>query len=381
MKSDSTGVLAGVRVLELGGIGPVLFAGMLLADHGADVIRIDRVEEHGQVPPHPVLYRRRRSITLDLKDPDATSDVFDIVEKVDAVIEGFRPGVAERLGVGPDLCVTRNPRIVYGRMTGWGQYGPLAQAAGHDINYLSIAGALGAMGQRDSHPPTPLNLIADMGGGGMMLAFGVVSGILKARQTGRGDIIDAAMTEGTALQMATIYGWLGTGKWLDERESNLLDGAAPYYRTYRTADGYFMAVGAIEPQFYQALLVGLGLTNDPLLQNQDDRTSWRAMSDRLAETFAMKTRVEWITIFEALDACVSPVLSVTEAGAHPQSKARGSFLTVENFMHPTPAPRFERSPAQHPIPAPTIGYHTAEVLSEFRISNESRQRVSSPRTP
>ncbi|MER5951879.1 CaiB/BaiF CoA-transferase family protein [Streptomyces sp. NPDC001904] len=358
------GPLSGIRVVELGGIGPGPFAGMLLADQGADVIRIDRPAEAGSVSRHPVLHRGRRSVALDLKDPAGAEAVLAILDTADAVIEGFRPGVAERLGLGPDVCLSRNPRLVYGRMTGWGQDGPLAQAPGHDINYIAVAGALGALGAADENPPVPLNLFGDMGGGGMLLALGVTTALLGARATGKGQVVDAAMTDGTAIQLALIHGLMAVGRWTDKRASNLFDGAAPFYRTYRTADGGHMAVGSVEPQFYAALLDVLGLREDPLFARQLDQAAWPAMGERLAEIFAGRTREQWTEAFDGTQACVTPVYGLTEAASHPHNVARGTYYTDDGVLQPAPAPRFLGTPAGTPRRAPVVGTHTRDVLAE-----------------
>ncbi|MFJ6805789.1 CaiB/BaiF CoA transferase family protein [Streptomyces anulatus] len=358
------GPLSGIRVVELGGIGPGPFAGMLLADQGADVIRIDRPAEAGTTSKHPILHRGRRSVTLDLKDPSSVEAVLAVIDTADAFIEGFRPGVAERLGLGPDDCLARNPKLVYGRMTGWGQDGPLAQAPGHDINYIAVAGALGALGAADENPPVPLNLFGDMGGGGMLLALGITTALVSAQRTGRGQVVDAAMTDGTAVQLALIHGLLAVGRWEDARGVNLFDGGAPFYRTYRTSDGGHMAVGSVEPQFYAVLLDVLGLTGDPLFDKQHDRSNWPAMCVRLDEVFAGRTREEWTVTFDGTQSCVTPVYGLTEAATHPHNVARGTYYTENGLLQPAPAPRFQGTPAATPLPAPVVGTHTREVLAE-----------------
>ncbi|MFF8955390.1 CaiB/BaiF CoA transferase family protein [Streptomyces sp. NPDC014894] len=363
----AAGPLSGIRVVELGGIGPGPFAGMLLADQGAEVIRVDRPAEAGTASKHPILHRGRRSVALDLKDPAGVEAVLAITETADALIEGFRPGVTERLGLGPDICLARNPRLVYGRMTGWGQDGPLAQAPGHDINYIAVAGALGALGAADEHPPVPLNLVGDMGGGGMLLALGITTALVSAERTGAGQVVDAAMTDGTAVQLALIHGLLATGRWEDARGVNLFDGGAPFYRTYRASDGGHLAVGSVEPQFYAALLGVLGLTGDPLFARQHDRGSWPAMSLRLAEIFAGRTREEWTAAFDGTQSCVTPVYGLTEAASHPHNAARGTYYTENGLLQPAPAPRFRGTPAAVPRPAPVIGVHTRQVLTEAGV--------------
>ncbi|SEL79499.1 CaiB/BaiF CoA transferase family protein [Streptacidiphilus jiangxiensis] len=365
--TSRTGPLAGLRVVELGGIGPGPFAGMLLADQGADVIRIDRPAEAGRASAHPILHRGRRSVTLDLKDPASVEAVLRIIDTADALIEGFRPGVTERLGLGPEACLARNPRLVYGRMTGWGQDGPLAQAPGHDINYIAVAGALGAMGAGDENPPVPLNLVGDMGGGGMLLALGITTALVHAQRTGEGQVVDAAMTDGTAVQLALIHGLLATGRWTDERGVNLFDGGAPFYRTYRTSDGGFMAVGSVESQFYAVLLGVLGLTDEALFAKQHDRDAWPAMARRLAEVFASRTRAEWTAAFDGTESCVTPVHGLTEAATDPHNLARGTYYTEGDVLQPAPAPRYQGTPAATPQPAPLTGAHTREVLVEIGL--------------
>ncbi|MEU0990373.1 CaiB/BaiF CoA-transferase family protein [Streptomyces sp. NPDC005953] len=364
------GPLAGIRVVELGGIGPGPFAGMLLADQGAEVIRIDRPAEAGTASKHPILHRGRRSVTLDLKAPTGVDAVLAIVDTADALIEGFRPGVAERLGLGPQTCLARNPQLIYGRMTGWGQDGPLAQAPGHDINYIAVAGALGALGGADENPPVPLNLFGDMGGGGMLLALGITTALVRAQRTGEGQVVDAAMTDGTAVQLALIHGLLAIGRWEDARGVNLFDGGAPFYRTYRTSDGAHMAVGSVEPQFYAVLLDVLGLADDPLFAQQHNRDAWPAMSAHLDEVFGRRTRAEWTAAFDGTQSCVTPVYGLTEAATHPHNVARGTYYTENGLLQPAPAPRFHGTPAATPRPAPVIGAHTVEVLTEVGLHTD-----------
>ncbi|MEE4496135.1 CaiB/BaiF CoA transferase family protein [Streptomyces sp. BE230] len=366
--STPTGPLAGIRVIELGGIGPGPFAGMLLADQGAEVIRIDRPADAGTASKHPILHRGRRSVALDLKDPADIEAVLALIDTADALIEGFRPGVAERLGTGPDVCLARNPKLVYGRMTGWGQDGPLAQVPGHDINYIAVAGALGAMGGADENPPVPLNLVGDMGGGGMLLALGITTALVSAQRTGQGQVVDAAMTDGTAVQLALIHGLLAVGRWENARGVNLFDGGAPFYRTYRTSDGGHMAVGSVEPQFYAAMLQVLGIADDPLFAQQHDRDSWPVMRARLEEIFAGRSREEWTAAFDGTEACVTPVYGLTEAAAHPHNLARGTYYTEGGVLQPAPAPRFHGTPPGTPRPAPVVGAHTQEVLAEVGLA-------------
>jgi len=322
------GPLTGIRIVEFAGIGPAPFCGMMLADMGAEVIRINRPGT--KEDSFNVLNRSRTSVEIDLKSAAGVERAMGFIEGADALIEGFRPGVMERLGLGPDACAARNPRLVFGRMTGWGQTGPLADAAGHDINYIALTGALHAIGRAGENPPPPLNLIGDFGGGGMLLAFGVVCGILEARLSGHGQVVDAAMTDGAALLMAMIYGRKSAGQWSNQRESNLLDGGSHFYDTYACADGKWVAVGAIEPQFYSLLLEKLGIT-------VADRA-------RLKEIFLSKTRADWCALLEGTDACFAPVLDLDEAPKHPHNVARGTFVEVDGVMQPAPAPRFSRTP-------------------------------------
>jgi alpha-methylacyl-CoA racemase len=362
------GPLAGIRVLELGGIGPGPFAGMMLADLGAEVIRIDRA---GQ-PGHPVLNRSRRSVVISLKEPRGIRLVADLASRCHAAIEGFRPGVAERLGVGPAELLAANPALVYGRMTGWGQSGPLADAPGHDINYIALTGALHAIGQVGGDPVVPLNLVGDFGGGGMLLAYGVVCGILQAKMTGVGQVVDAAMVDGSALLMGMVYGYLGDGRWTDERGVNHLDGGAPWYRTYRCADGRHVAVGCIEPQFYADFLRVLGLTGDPDFRVQNDRDHWPTMHHRLEQLFAARSRDDWAERFEGSQACVTPVLSMREAVDHPHHRQRSTFSTDgSGAIQPMPGPRFMTTPPGRPHPAPPPGRDTKMVLEELGIDADT----------
>jgi len=336
------GPLSGVRVIELAGIGPGPFAAMLLADLGAEVTRVDRPNPG---PWEQWLARgRRRRLMADLKRPEGTQLVLDLVTSADVLIEGFRPGVAERLGLGPDACLARNPALVYGRMTGWGQTGPLAVTAGHDINYLALTGALHAIGRAGGPPQVPVNLLGDFGGGGMYLCVGILAGLLQARATGRGQVVDAAIVDGTAHLMSMTLEMLSAGAWRDERGVNMLDTGAPFYDVYETADGRHMAVGALEPAFYERMLALLELTDPP---DREDPAQWPALREVLAATFVQRTQAEWTELFEGSDACVTPVLSMTEAMEHPHLVARGTFLTDDHgVVRPAPAPR--RSRGNHP---------------------------------
>ncbi|MGW6460954.1 CaiB/BaiF CoA transferase family protein [Streptomyces sp. NPDC055078] len=378
----STGPLAGVRVIELGGIGPAPYCGMLLADQGAEVVRVDPPAHAGKRSVYPVLHRNRRSVSVDLKKPAGADAVRRLIGTADAVIEGFRPGVAERLGLGPEECMADHPRLVYGRMTGWGQNGSLARTPGHDVNYLAISGALSQIGTAGGPPVIPLNLVADMGGGGMMLAFGMVSGLLYARTTGNGQIVDAAMTDGTVSQLAGILGQLGGGKWQDGRDpGNGVAGNAPWYRVYECADGGHMAAGCLEPQFYAAMLRTLGLENDPLMAEQHDRGSWPAMVRRVAEIFATRDRAEWTAVFEDVEACVTPVLGIAEAAAHPHNAERGLYFTDrDGRLQPSPAPRLSTTPADEPRPAPVIGTHTREVLAGAGLTDDQLDELAAAGT-
>lgn len=335
--------LEGLRVIELAAIGPVPFCGMMLADHGAEVIRIDRpggIDPMALDQTRDVLLRSRRSITLDLKDPKAVDVVARLAESADAFIEGFRPGVAERLGLGPDILVERNPRLVYARMTGWGQSGPLSNEAGHDLNYISLSGCLGAIGPADEPPSPPLNLIGDFGGGGMMLAFGIVAALLAARESGRGRILDCSMADGAAVMMAGMWSLKQNDLWAEGRGENLLDGGAPFYACYACADGKFVAIGAIERKFFRRLLAALELESDPLFADQYERSKWPAMKARLAERFASAPRAAWTERLQYIDCCYSEVLTMDEAVVHEHSRARGSYLVDDGLIQPRPAPRF-----------------------------------------
>ncbi len=356
------GALKGFRIVELAGIGPGPFAGMMLADHGAEVIRIDRP---GQGVPEPVLGRNRRSIVVDLKTPEGVAVVRDLVRSADGFLEGLRPGVVERLGLGPDVLMADNPRLVYGRMTGWGQTGPHAHVAGHDINYIALAGALDSFGRAGGPPTPPINLIGDFGGGGMLMAFGMIAGLLAAARDGRGQVIDCAMTDGSALLMAMIWGLRGMGMWRDERGTNLLDTGAHFYDVYECADGRHVAVGAIEPQFYAELRRLAGLDEDPAFDAQMDARQWPRLKARLAALFATRPRADWCSLMEGTDACLAPVLSMAEAPDHPHNRARGTFGEVGGMVQPMPAPRFGATPAGPPRPAPAAGADTDALLAEL----------------
>ena len=362
--NERSGPLRDLRVIELAGIGAAPFGAMLLADLGADVLRVDRPPSDDLDLLPDVLLRGRRSVALDLKQPAAVEVVLRLVERADALVEGFRPGVTERLGLGPDVCLERNERLVYGRMTGWGQSGPLAQTAGHDIDYVALSGALAAIGRRGERPVPPLNLVGDFGGGGMLLAFGVVSAVLEARGSGKGQVVDAAMALGAALLMTMAYEARNAGLWSLERGTNLLDGGAPFYDTYATADGRAMAVGALEPRFYAELLRILDLDR-PELRDHMRPERWPAIRTALTEAFASRSRDEWEEAFAGSDACVTPVLDLDEAPRHPQSRARDAFYDAGDGALPRPAPRFDRTPSAEPKPPSRTGADTREALAAW----------------
>ena len=367
------GPLKGLKVIEIAGIGPGPFCATVLADMGAEVIRVDRPQaaaaaEPSKPPPDPLL-RNRRSIAIDLKHPDGVETLLGLVEHADALIEGFRPGVMERLGVGPDVCLERNPRLVFGRMTGFGQEGPLAGAAGHDINYIALGGALEGIGRRGGPPVPPLNLIGDFGGGGMLLAFGVVAAIVERDRSGPGQVVDAAMVDGAALLMSMSWGMRHTGVLSEERGTNLLDTGAHFYDVYQTADGKYVSIGSIEPQFYAELLECSGLGGQDL-SPQMDRAKWPEMKERVAAVFKTKTRDEWCKIMEGTDVCFAPVLSLAEAPEHPHNKLRKTFIDVAGVKQPAPAPRFSRTPADPPVPGAHPGQHTTDVLADWGFGSE-----------
>jgi alpha-methylacyl-CoA racemase len=364
------GPLQGVKIVELAGIGPGPFAGMLLSDMGADIVRIDRAQQVSgdfSKPNLEPLYRGRRSIGVDLKNPDGVETVLRLVEHADALIEGFRPGVTERLGLGPDVCLARNERLVYGRMTGWGQDGPLAQAAGHDINYIALAGALAHFGREGGKPTPPINLVGDFGGGGMFLAFGVVCGILEARTSGKGQVVDTAMVDGTAILMTMMWGLKAIGFWDEALGVNVLDTGAPFYDTYETKDGKFVSLGSLEPQFYAELIQRLGLEGEAL-PAQMDRSGWPALREKFTALFKTKTRDEWTKVFEGSDACFAPVLTMSEATNNPHIRARNTVVERDGVAQPAPAPRFSRTQAEIERPAPWPGQQTDEALTDWGFS-------------
>ena len=369
--ANAQGPLSGIKIVEIAGIGPGPFAAMLLSDLGADVIRVDRAQSVSggdpESPPPDLLNRGRRSVGVDLKQPAGVETVLRLIDRADALIEGFRPGVMERLGLGPDVCFARNPRLVYGRMTGWGQDGPLAMAAGHDINYISLTGALHAIGRSGQAPVPPLNLVGDFGGGTMFLIMGVLAALVERQTSGKGQVVDAAMTDGSAALMTIFYGIKHIGFWRDERGVNMLDGGAHFYDAYETKDGKYVSVGSIEPQFYQLLLKHTGLVSTEL-PAQFDRDKWPAMKEKIAAIFRTKTRDEWCAIMENTDVCFAPVLTMSEAPHHPHNKARGTFTEVKGVVQPTPAPRFSRTPGAIQRPPAHPGQHTDEALADWGFS-------------
>ncbi|MBY4897926.1 CaiB/BaiF CoA-transferase family protein [Cupriavidus sp. AU9028] len=372
------GPLHGLKVVEMAGLGPAPFCAMMLADMGAEVVRIDRPGHRAHVMPDEVRFdvtaRGRRSVAIDLKAPGGADAVLALVERADVLVEGFRPGVMERLGLGPEPCLGRNPRLVYGRMTGWGQHGPLAQAAGHDLNYIALSGALHAIGNPGEPPAVPLNYIGDFGGGAMMLAFGVVCAVLESRGSGRGQVVDAAMTDGAALLGAMMYGFHAAGSWTNRRGENLLDGGAHYYTTYLCADGKAIAVGALEPQFYQELMQRCGI-DDADFADQQDRSRWPSLKARLADLFRSRTRPQWCALLEGTDACFAPVLDWDEAPAHPHNRARGTFIEIDGVLQPAPAPRFSATPPVAPRGPVRAGTDTAAVLSDWGLDDEAIARL------
>lgn len=363
-----TGPLSGLRIIELAGIGPGPFCGMMLADAGAEVIRVDRP---GGNPAagfgHDTMFRNRKSIAVDLKQPGGIETVLKLCETADGIFEGYRPGVTEKLGIGPNDCMARNPALVYGRMTGWGQTGPLANAAGHDLNYISLSGAAAAIGRKGQKPTPPLNLVGDFGGGGMMLAFGMVSAMLAAKSTGKGQVVDTSMVEGSAALMSMFYDMHATGIHSLTPGVNLLDGGAPFYDMYETADNKYVSIGSIEPQFY-ALLRQHADLSDPIFDNQMDFKQWPEQKAALEQVFKQKTRDEWTSIMEGSDVCFAPVLDISEAPSHPHNIARGSFIEVNGNMQPAPVPKFSSAASTKPVPAAKPGTDTAETLLACGVS-------------
>jgi len=374
------GPLSGTKIIEVGGIGPGPFCGMMLSDMGADIVRVERKGGLSlSDPKYDLLTRNRKSISINLRTPQGVDTLLKMLEQVDALQEGFRPGVMEKLGIGPDICLKRNPRLVYGRMTGWGQEGPLARAAGHDINYIALSGALHTIGREGQKPVPPLNLVGDFGGGGMLLAFGMVCALYEARKSGQGQVVDAAMTDGSATLMTMIHGLKAAGIWTDKPGTNLLDTGAHFYDTYETADDKFIAIGAIEPQFY-ALLLKLAEIDDPDFQNQLDHSRWPQLKEKLSLVFKTKTREQWCEIMEGSDICFAPVLSMTEAPDHPHNQHRKTFIDHNGVIQPAPAPRFSRTVPEIKSPPPTPGQDTESVLSEFGFTHQEIESLKTSAT-
>ena len=362
------GPLKGIKVIEMAGIGPGPFCAMMLSDMGAEVIRVDRLAHKGSGHKANVLNRGRRSIAVDLKNPEGVATVQRLIDGADVVIEGFRPGVMERLGLGPDACLKRNSRLVFGRMTGWGQDGPLALAAGHDINYISIGGALGAMGYADRPPAPPLNLVGDFGGGAMYLLAGVLAALVERGMSGKGQVIDAAMTDGTASLLSPFYGMMAMGMWTKERMDNRLDGGAHYYGSYACADGKFISIGSIEPQFY-ALLLELCEIDDPEFAKQNDKQHWASLRGKLEALFITQPRDHWCALLEGTDVCFAPVLDLQEAPTHPHNVARQSFVEIDGVTQPAPAPRFSRTLSSVQAPAAIAGEHSEAILNDWGFNS------------
>ena len=367
-----SGPLTGLKVLEIAGIGPGPFCGMVLADLGADVVRVDRAERVTDRDPasarFDLLARGRRSIGVDLKNPEGVATVLDLAAEADVLIEGFRPGVAERLGIGPDVCLERNPRLVYGRMTGWGQTGPYAHTAGHDINYIALSGALHPIGRRGEAPVPPVNFVGDFGGGGMLLALGVCAAVIEARVSGSGQVVDAAMTDGSALLTTMFHGLAATGAWSTERGTNLIDTGSHMYDVFECADGEYISLGSLEPQFYAEMCTRLGI---PIAEMPEyDRARWPEFKERIRSIVREKTRDEWCALLEGTDVCFAPVLSLTEAPSHPHNRDRATFIEVDGITQPAPAPRFSRTPGAIRRPPSAAGQHTDEALAEWGFAAE-----------
>ncbi|MBK8960305.1 MAG: CoA transferase [Proteobacteria bacterium] len=379
----ASGPLVGYKVIELAGIGPNPMCAMMLADMGAEVIRVDRVTDAGlgiaMDAKFSVLDRGRRSIAVDLKQPAGVELVLRLVAGADALIEGFRPGVTERLGLGPDECWKRNPKLVYGRVTGWGQFGPLAKAAGHDVNYISLTGAAYAIGKADAPPTPPLNLVGDFGGGGMLLAVGVLAALLEAQKSGKGQVVDAAMTDGASILMAALYGMHASGLFTDQREANILDGGAHFYDTYETKDGKYISIASIETKFYEEFQQRTGFS-DPGNKDHKDRTRWASRAEDMKALFLTKTRDEWCEVLEGTDVCFGPVLSMSEAPSHPHNVARQTFVEVGGVTQPAPAPRFSRTPGEIQKPPSKDGADTEAVLKDWGFSTDEIGKLKANRT-
>ncbi len=364
------GPLKGIKILEFSGIGPGPYCGMLLADIGADVIRVGRKGSEGLENKFDIHNRSKRSITADLKDKDTINEILKLIDQVDVVFEGYRPGVMEKLGLGPDVCIERNPKLVYGRMTGWGQEGPMSNLAGHDINYISLSGALNSIGRKDSNPIPPLNLIGDYGGGGMHLAFGIVSGLIHALKTGEGQVVDSAMVDGSLSLMSFFYSLKEMGHWEDKRESNLLDGFAHFYDTYECSDNKYIAVGSIEPQFYSELLEKLQI-DDERFKDQHNKDLWPELKEKMTSIIKLKSRSEWVEIFSGSDACVSPVLSMEEAQAHPHNLEREAFISIDGFNQPNASPRYSKTKPEIKYNAKKVGVDLDDICNEFNLSKDA----------
>ena len=369
------GPLKDIKVIEMAGIGPAPFCGMILADMGAEVISVERITAAGRGSSADIASRGKKSIAVDIRKPEGQEIIKKLTDSADVLIEGFRPGVMEKNNLGPDALLNINPKLIYGRMTGWGQSGPLANAAGHDINYIALSGVLGAIGKKESPPPPPLNLIGDFGGGGMLLALGVCAALNTVNKEGKGQVIDAAMTEGSALLMSMMYGMLSSGIWTDSRDSNLLDGAAHFYGCYECKDGKFVSIGSIEPQFYALLREKMNIDED-IFDNQMDKTSWSALRENLEIRFKEKTRDEWCEIMEGTDICFAPVLSMSEAIKHDHNVERNSFFNMDNVIQPSPAPKFSYSKSEVSHPPVKVGTHTKEIMSSLGLDEEVIEYVS-----
>tara|TARA_B000000609_G_scaffold158166_1_gene154854 strand:+ start:1890 stop:3023 length:1134 start_codon:yes stop_codon:yes gene_type:complete len=369
------GPLKDIKVIEMAGIGPAPFCGMILADMGAEVISVERITAAGRGSSADIASRGKKSIAVDIRKPEGQEIIKKLTDSADVLIEGFRPGVMEKNNLGPDALLNINPKLIYGRMTGWGQTGPLANAAGHDINYIALSGVLGAIGKKESPPPPPLNLIGDFGGGGMLLALGVCAALNTVNKEGKGQVIDAAMTEGSALLMSMMYGMLSSGIWTDSRDSNLLDGAAHFYGCYECKDGKFVSIGSIEPQFYALLREKMNIDED-IFDNQMDKTSWSALRENLEIRFKEKTRDEWCEIMEGTDICFAPVLSMSEAIKHDHNVERNSFFNLDNVIQPSPAPKFSYSKSEVSHPPVKVGTHTKEIMSSLGLDEEVIDYVS-----
>ena len=363
------GPLKDIKILEFSGIGPGPYCGMLLADMGADVIRVGRKGSEGVENKYDIHNRSKRSITADLKNKDTINEILKLIDQVDVVFEGYRPGVMEKLGLGTDVCIERNPKLVYGRMTGWGQEGPMSNLAGHDINYISLSGALNSIGRKDSNPIPPLNLIGDYGGGGMHLAFGIVSGLIHALKTGEGQVVDSAMVDGSLSLMSFFYSLKEMGHWEDKRESNLLDGFAHFYDTYECSDNKYIAVGSIEPQFYNELLEKLQI-DDERFKDQHNKDLWPELKEKMTSIIKLKSRSEWVEIFSGSDACVSPVLSMEEAQAHPHNLEREAFTSIDGFNQPNASPRYSKTKPEIKYNAKKVGVDLDDICNEFNLSKD-----------